>query len=155
MPFDNYEVLNWDLRKLHRDTARIELNAELSLSKFLKPLGNEYYLSLYPSRIPSFSIPSNRTLPVVFPYPICNSDTLIYNLPIGYELKTIIEPVFLESKFGVFVMASNFSNGKLYITKKIELFSGSYSIEQYPAFYAFIQSIKNIERRSILFKSIN
>ncbi len=86
MPFDNYEVLNWELKKVHRDTARIELIAKLNLYKLLNSLGDEYYFSLYPIRIPSFSAPTNRTLPLVLPYPVFNSDTLIYNLPSGYYI---------------------------------------------------------------------
>ena len=152
MPFDNYEVVNWDLRKLHRDTARIELNATLNLNKFLKPLGNEYYLSIYPCRIPAFVSPANRTLRVALPFPICNSYTLIYNLPIGNELKTKLEPVSIKSRFGTYEMAFSVENGKILVNKRFELFSGSYTVEQYADLYAFIQSVKDNDRKKIIFK---
>lgn len=155
MPFDNYEVVNWDLKKLHRDTARIELDATLNLNKFLKPLGNEYYLSIYPIRIPAFSLPANRTLPVVLPYPICNSDTLIYNLPTGYELKSRPEPISVKTQFGNYEFALNVAKGKILVTKKFELFPKSYSIEQYSDFYSFIKSVKEFEGRKIIIKPIN
>ena len=155
MPFENYEVITWDLKKLHRDTTRIELNATLILNKFLKPLGNEYYLSLFPCRIPGFVLPVNRTLPVELPYPICNSDSLIYNLPAGYELKTKLEPVSIQSEFGSFQLMSNVTKGKVYVIKRFELLSGSYSIKQYPAFYAFIQSVKDMDKKKIIIKPIN
>ena len=60
LPFDNYEVIKWELVRENRDTARIELNANLNLSKLLKPLGNDYYLSLFPCRIPLFTTPSKQ-----------------------------------------------------------------------------------------------
>ena len=155
MPFDNYEVINWDLKKLHRDTARIELNATLDLNKFLKPLGNEYYLSLFPSRIPPFTLPANRTLPVDLPYPICNSDTLIYNLPTGYALKTLPDTISTKTQFGNYEMTLRVLDRKVMVTKRFELFPGSYSIEQYPDFYAFIQSVKVSEGKKIIIKPIN
>ena len=155
MPFDNYEVINWELKKLDRDTARIELNATLDLNKFLKPLGNEFYLSLYPTRIPAFSLPANRILPVVLPFPICNSDTLIYNLPAGYELKTKSDTISIKTQFGNYNLTLNVVNRKIYVTKRFELFHGSYTLEQYPDFYAFIKSVKDIDRMKIIIKPTN
>ncbi len=152
MPFDNYEVLNWDLKKLNRDTAHIELNATLNLNKFLKPLGNEYYFSLFPCRIPPFTIPSNRNLPVELPYPICNSDTLIYNLPTGYKVKNHPDSISITTIFGSYTMKFNVSEGKIQEIKRFNLFSASYSLEQYPEFYAFIKSVKDIDRMKIILK---
>jgi hypothetical protein len=155
MPFDNYEVVNWELKKLDRDTARIVLNAKLNLSKFLKPLGGEYYFSIYPCRIPAFTPPAARTLPVVFPYPICNSDTLIYNLPVGYELKSRVEPILIKTRFGTYEQVLSVENGKVVVIKRFELFPETYSLEQYPDIYSFIQSVKDVERRKIIIKPIN
>lgn len=155
MPFDNYEVINWDLRKLHRDTARIELEASLNLNKFLKPLGDEYYISIYPCRLPAFVSPVNRTLPVTLPFPICNSYSIIYNFPIGNNLKTKLEPVTIKSMFGTYEMAFTVDNDKIIITKRFELFSGSYSVEQYSDLYSFIQSVKDNDRKIIVFKPTN
>ena len=154
MPFDNYEVNKWELKKIHRDTARIELNASLNLSQFLKPLGNEYYFSLHSIRIPNFSIAANRTLPVILPYPVYNSDTLVYNLPIGYELKTKLDTISIKSRFGNYKQALNLSNGKIYAVKSFELFSGTYSLEQYSEFYNFIKSIKDVDRKKIIIKPL-
>lgn len=155
MPFDNYEDLNWELNKLHRDTTRIELKAKLNLNKFLMPLGSEYYFSIYPSRIPLFSQPASRTFPVVLPYPICNVDTLIYNLPVGYELKNKYEPVSITTPFGKYELVLKVIDGKIMIIKSFELFSGTYSLKQYPDFYSFIQSVKEIEENKIIIKPIS
>jgi hypothetical protein len=154
MPFENYEVINWNLKKLHRDTARIELNATLNLYKLLKPLGNEYYFSLYPIRIPPFSNVANRVLPVVLPFPIYVSDTLSYKMPNGYELKTKLDTISIETKFGNYKLALNVNNGKIVVIKRFELFPGSYTIEQYPGLYDFIQSVKNIDEKKIIIKPI-
>ncbi|NWJ50675.1 MAG: DUF3857 domain-containing protein [Bacteroidetes bacterium] len=155
LPFENYEVVNWELNKIHRDTARIALKARLNLGRFLKSLGNEYYFDIFPSRIPVFSPPTDRTLPIVLPYPICDVDTLIYNLPIGYELKNRLDPVVMTTPFGKYELSLNVMNSKIIITKRFELFSGSYSLKQYSDFYLFIQSVKDIEEKKIIIKSIS
>jgi hypothetical protein len=155
MPFENYEVVNWNLKKLNRDTARIELQASLNLYKYLKPLGGEYYFSLYPTRIPSFQLAAERTLPVAIPVPIYVSDTLIYNLPIGYKLKTMPDPVNLKSIFGCYKLNLNVKEGKIKAFKSFELFQGEYKIGQYPEFYAFIKSVKDKELLKLIIQPIN
>jgi len=92
---------------------------------------------------------------VVLPFPICNSYTLIYNLPIGNELKTNLEPTSIKTRFGTYEMALNVEIGKVVVTKRFELFPGSYSIEQYADLYSFIQSVKDSDRKKIIFKPAN
>lgn len=155
MPFDNYEVLNWDLKKMNRDTARIVLNAALNLNKFLKPLGKEFYFNSFPSRIPAFTIPSNRTLPVELPYPLCNSDTIIYNMPTGYEMKNKPDTLSIKTRFGSYTLKLNGTKEKIQVIKRFELFSGFYSLKQYPEFHAFIKSVKDADQMKIILKPQN
>lgn len=155
MPFENYEVLNWDLKKLNRDSTHIDLNATLNLNKLLNPLGGEYYFSLYPCRLPRFTLPTSRTLPVELPYPICSTDSLIYNLPAGYDIKTAFDPITLNTKYGKYSMTSKAASGRIYVIKTFELYSGSYTLEQYPEFYSFIQSIKDIDKKKIIIKPVS
>jgi hypothetical protein len=154
MPFDNYEVMNWDLKKLNRDTTLIELNATLNLNKLINPLGGEFYFSLYPCRLPRFTLPANRSLPVELPFPICSTDSLIYILPTGFDLKTVLSPIMLNTKYGNYSLTSSVSKGKISFIKKFELFSGSYSLDQYPDFYSFIQTIKDIDQKKIIIKPL-
>ncbi|BBE17118.1 hypothetical protein AQPE_1267 [Aquipluma nitroreducens] len=152
LPFDNYEVIKWELVRENRDTAKIGLNVNLNLSKFLKPLGSDYYLTLFPCRIPLFTVPSNRKLPVILPFPICNSDTLMYNIPVDYELKNKPDTFSLKTKYGNYELQLNIINGKIYAIKHFELYSASYSIAEYPDFYSFIKSVNEIDRMNLVLK---
>jgi hypothetical protein len=152
LPFDNYEVIKWELVRENRDTAKIGLNANLNLSKLLKPLGNDYYLSLFPCRIPLFTEPSIRKLPVILPFPICNSDTLIYNIPNGYELKNKPDTFSIKTKYGKYELKLNSVNGKIYAIKHFELYSASYSPADYLEFYSFIKSVNEIDRMNLVLK---
>ena len=152
--FSNCEVTDWYIKKIHRDTARMELNASLKFNKLLNPLGNEYYFSLYPVGIPNFSVPESRQLPVKLPYPIYYIDTLNYNLPEGYELKTKLKNYELRTKYGNYNLDFVVLNRTIRIIKKIELFSGSISMTQYPEFYGFIKSIKDVDTKEIVLKPL-
>lgn len=154
MMFDNYEVVNWEIEPMGRDSARIELHASLLLSKFLNPLGEDFYYTLNPITIPRFTNPVNRTLPVVMPYPICIMDTLKYNLPDGFGLKTIPEPVISESPFGKYELVVSGDSQIVTATKKFELYAGDYSLETYPEFYKFLESVKKSDKIKIVIKQL-
>jgi hypothetical protein len=155
MPFDNYEVLNWELKKKHRDTASIELHAVLDLYKLLQPLGTEFCLSPFRVRLPSFPSPSNRELPLVLPFPIYHSDTLVYNLPSGFVMKTKPDSVTIESAYGNYSRKLNSVGRKIFVTETIELFAANYPRDQYMDFYAFVQAVKDAGKKKIIIKPSN
>ncbi|WP_320051884.1 DUF3857 domain-containing protein [uncultured Acetobacteroides sp.] len=152
IPFSNYELEQWKLQKMHRDTARIELQASLSISKMLKPIANDFYIGLQPSRIPYFAPISKRCLPVEIPYPICNADTLVYTLPQGYRVTSNLDAVSMKSRFGSYELTFKYANGVLMVAKRLVLHSAAYRLEEYPDFYGFIQAVKEAEKRAIVLK---
>lgn len=154
MMFDNYEVLNWDLQKKHRDTAKLVLNATLQLNKFVNPLGSDYFFSLNPVGIPSFTNPANRTLPVELPYPIVVKDTVRYNLPAGYGLKNEYIPVRISTKYGTFDLDIKSVENSVIAIKTFKINPGYYSKEEYPDFYAFIESVRKTEKSKIVIKQL-
>jgi len=143
MPFDNYETENWELKKEDRDSASIYLNAEIKLSKLLKPLADERYFNLYPCHIPRFTVPENRQLPLELPYPISNRYELIYHIPTGLEVKNLPNPISIHTDYGEYSAKFDIENGNLKISKGMLIKSGSYPLSEYPKFYQFIKTIKD------------
>jgi hypothetical protein len=92
---------------------------------------------------------------VVLPYPVSVSDTLIYNIPAGYELKTKLDPILIKSIYGNYEMKLNVINGKINAIKRFDLFRGTYENVQYPEFYSFIQSVKEKDKLNLIIKPIN
>jgi len=154
MPFDNYEVIKWNLDKKHRDDPSISLTAELTLNKVLNSLGQEYYVSLPASGIPGFSNPTARTLPVELLYPIAIRDTITYSLPEGMELKSQFQPVSVEGKFGSFSLKIYPEAGKVKAVKSFLLNRGYISLMDYPEFYKFIDTAKKADRSRIVIQPI-
>ena len=154
MMFDNYEVNNWEIIKHNRDTARIDLNVNLSLNKFLNPMGNDLYFTLNPTGIPAFTNTANRTLPAFIPYPINIVDTLVYYLPENYALKNQSEPVSIRSDYGNYEHTVTASDGKVTVIKRFELYRGDYNIDQYPEFYQFIELARKADKSKIVIKQL-
>lgn len=152
MPYDNYEVVAWELKKFNRDTARIDLNTTLNLNKYVKPLGNEYFFEVHPCGIPAFGIPAARNLPVSLPFPVYSIDTLEYYIPEGFMLKKLPEKATVSSRFGHYEKVAATSGRKAMITREFELYPGSYSTGEYPEFYAFIKLAREADATKLVLK---
>jgi hypothetical protein len=150
MPFTNFDILNWDLNKLDRDTARIELVSTLNIYKLLKPVGNDVYFNIFPVRILNFKSPAERNLPLQFPYPVNNVDSLTYSVPEGSYVKSVPEPVDLSSAFGKYEARITLKENKIYVFKKFELFPATYPIEKYKDFYKYINMVKEADKITLI-----
>ena len=146
MPFDNYEVIDWKLTKPHRDSSSIELYARINLYNFLQKLGREYYFSLYPCRLPFFEQPAKRKLPLEIPFPICNTDTLVYNLPDGFTLRNKPCDTLVLSRFGRYTIAFQADESSITITRTLEIFPIFCSMDDYAEFSEFIQSVREADK---------
>jgi hypothetical protein len=154
MMFENYEVLNWNMHKQHRDTASIELNVRLKLSRFINPLGDDHYFTHNPLAIPRFTTPANRKLPVLLPYPIVIIDSLNYILPEGYKVKNAFTPVNIKSPYGIYSIEFKETPQGVSAVKTFHLYAGDYPIEQYPEFYDFIDQANRYDRSKIVIKQL-
>lgn len=154
MWFDNYEVKEWHIIKAGRDQSKIELRANLSINKILNPLGSDYFFSLSSAGIPSFTNPTNRTLPVVIAIPIYNIDTLVYNLPAGYTLKNQSEPLEISSPYGNYKLKITADSGSVKVIREFELHACNLNLEKYPEFYKFIETIKKADKTKIVIKHL-
>jgi hypothetical protein len=154
VPFDNYEVTDWELKKPNRDSAFIVLNTTLNLYKLLHPIASEYYFELYPVKIPPFTNATSRKLPVEIPYPMCRVDTLTYQIPEGFEVKTALKNIHLNSIYGQFNSDVTYQEGKLSIIRSLIINPLHCSLSDYPAFYDFLQQVKNAEPKKIVIRPL-
>jgi len=150
LPFTNFDVLNWDLHKFDRDTAKIELAATVSIYKLLKSLGSEFYFTVFPIRNITYDLPSERNLALQLPYPVNNVDSIIYSMPFGFEVKSLPDKLNEVSKYGIYECKLIMVGDKLCVTKKFELKAGLYSLEEYKDFFKFINIVKEADKISIV-----
>ena len=148
----NFELQNWDLKRLNRDTARIDLLLKLIVYKSLKSIGEEKYFSLFLINIPPFSLPKERTLPVEIPFPICTLDSQTYHLPLGFEIKSLPDSKIISTPYGLYELTCASNGSIIKVVKKFKLNAGNYPLNQYPDFYKFIDSANELEHTKIIIK---
>jgi len=145
----NTNVLIYNISHLNRDDRHIHLDFE-GVSNKIERVGKEILIHTIPFDIPLFKKPSQRNYPVSFDFPVCVSDSQIVvfknKLP-DYEK---IDDVNINSPYGSYSKSIKVTGNNLIVTKKLTINSGSYSLKEYPEFYAFIEKLKENENQIII-----
>lgn len=145
---EGFQLIDYQISTTERDSTQINLNYEVSTQNIYNHYGNDILLSNITFSIPHFEKPEIRTLPVQIDYPISMIDTLIYEIPFGYELNTNNLEHNISARFGIYRFNGFENEGKLVVIKSLLINSGYYSISDYGEFYNFYSQIIGIENKT-------
>ena len=156
LPLKNANLEEWNFINHDRDEARIELVADLSVTRQLRKIDEIMAINTLPVSMELPERPSDRKTPVRINFPVNKVDSMIYTLPfVGHYTVNFPEPHKVETKYGVFSEEYIKKEDQIIVVRHFELFRGDYSLEEYPAFYNFFEEInKHLKRSIILLKPI-
>jgi len=145
-----FELSEFSLVPSARDSSVISLNYSAISTKVFKKYGKEILIRNIPFSIPPFKEPKYRTLPVKLDYPIFKTDTLEYEIPVGYAVTGALTDEHISTEFGEYELKSQHKGSKVIIIKHFLLNSGIYSVEKYKSFYDFVHKVNGIENNTYI-----
>lgn len=127
----------------YQDTVRLPL--ELQLPAYASKMGSRLFLPLnLMSRwgeVPS-SLDDPRTRRVhAVPYPFVDTDTVRYELPSGYDVEALPDPVSLETEFATYEATVARSDMGLEYRRSLEWRTTTLPADRYKAFRRFLQKV--------------
>lgn len=144
------ELNSYSILKSHRDSAKISISISAINHKILKQYGNETLVKVLPLEIPFFEKTDTRTLPIQIDYPIFKIDTIHYNIPEDLSITSLPENTMMNSSYGEYEFKVVQNGQHIQLVKSFLLNAGDYSIENYEAFYSFINDVKSVEKRTYI-----
>jgi len=147
----NEHLEEWSISQKDRETARVQLSLKIRSTQSLRPIGTTRIVQQRYFTFPDLETPSNRKQPVEILLPFIEELVMEYDLSkLGNVLVSIPKPVQLTGEFGTYTVAFHHENSVVRVERSLRLSIGSYSLGQYPAFYQFIQSIKEADRKAVV-----
>ncbi|MCD4794255.1 MAG: DUF3857 domain-containing protein [Bacteroidales bacterium] len=93
----------------------------------------------------------DRKTDIVFRRGFTDADTIIYNIPEGFNLEYLPENIKESNKFGSYEVSYHFENSKLtYIRKRI-IHKGTFPPEKYEDLRSFYKLMYNADKKAIVF----
>jgi hypothetical protein len=145
------ELLSWKMNQKDRDLPMLQLQMALKVNSQVRKLGKSLVVQPTALVLPRLESTSSRAAPLRINYPHNELDSIIYVLPFAGQYKTKLpQDVSIESKFGRYQEHYQEAGGQIRVRRSFQLFAGDYPKEEYPLFYAFIESVKDSQKKSAI-----
>jgi hypothetical protein len=140
-----FQMETYSLNVPFRDKPEIVLKYTALSEHFFQKYSNEALIKIFP--IDGFVLedPAKRKLPVQIDYPVFQVDTIEYKLPENYHLSKLPQNVKLSSAYGEYQAEFVPEEDSIIVIKQLKINAGSYPLDEYQAFYAFMKSILDSE----------
>ncbi|MBN2486792.1 MAG: DUF3857 domain-containing protein [Bacteroidales bacterium] len=146
----DFELLSWEIGQSNTRLPEINLNIDMKISGVLQKFNSEYIVKPLPLPLPKFETLAKRKLDLVFNYPVSMADTLRYISSNNLSFSIVPGPVSIETKYGSYKTIVTETGNLLEISRSLVIHAGHYPVEEYKAFYAFIQDIRDAENKNVI-----
>jgi hypothetical protein len=145
---EGFQLINYQTSNLDRDSVKIELSYEAISQDLYRNYGNEILVNNIAFALPNFERPKIRQLPVQIDYPVYKIDTVIYDIPVGYQIHKGLDNYSLINKYGEFNFNIYENDDNITIIKSLLINSGYYPVSEYAEFYDFYKQVVEMENKT-------
>ncbi len=134
----------------------MEEKVNLELGNYATTMGSNIFLTLnLMNKIESVPKDLNeRRSDIKIKRSSIEHDTIIYNLPDGYQVSSIPEKEYIESKFGKYSYEVQADGNRLVYIRSFELIKGTHSKEDYNQLVDFFEKILTADQKKVALKKI-
>lgn len=143
IPYQDFTIKHLDIKNEGRDSTGIMVDYQIILKNSVTKTNKYLLLQLDEHRIPVFETPSKRHFPVYLAWPIHLIDTTEIIIPDKYKA-VVNKDEHVTTHYGKFNITYTLHDNKMKICRNILVNAGEYSLEEYPDFYHFITSLREI-----------
>ncbi len=145
-----FELIDYQLKREHRDSLQIQVDYQGKTTKLYRDFGNETVVFSIAISLPRFEKPDKRRYPVQLDRPMYICDQIDYVLPEGNPVPVRNPEVSMSGRFGSYERSFQVKDGLLRVNRKLLLNAGYYTLDDYPEFYDFIDKVQREDSNALL-----
>ncbi len=143
----SYSLLEYDFKATDNNTSLI-FEGKVNYHNAMKYYGNNLSLISFPYEIPNYETPEKRKTGVVLYTPTFNTDKILYKIE-DKQIKMLPQDIKIDNQFGHYYLSFSMEENTFIVEKSLLIKEGRYTLEEYPDFYLFMQTIKALENQNI------
>jgi len=153
----NFKLTTYTIQENKCKNPSLELNLNLDLSNYSTMMGSRILFSINQfnpmSEVPRFI--RKREFNLEIRRNRVENDTVLFQLPDGFQLEALPHPVEITTDFGTFKCTSNLEKGRIIMIRHLEIYKGEYAPERYNEFREFLEKISICDNsKCILIKNL-
>jgi hypothetical protein len=139
----NFQISNYSIDEYKNRKPSLNLNLDLNLSNYATIMGDRMILKINQfnpmNEIPRFV--RKREFDIEIKRNRVENDTIIYQLPKGYQIEALPPVTEIATDFGSFKCETLFKDGVVQMIRHLEIYKGVNKPEKYNAFREFLEKI--------------
>jgi transglutaminase-like putative cysteine protease len=148
---DGFDLDNWNALDYHRDSSTVKIHVRGDCPSPIREIGNWEVINPLKISVPDFEEPNNRHLDVRINYPINKSDKIVYKIKnLDDKEVKIPEGIIIKTIYGQYSTEYLRENNLIVCHEKLTIPDNDISVDKYPEFYSFIQSIIDHKKKSAI-----
>ncbi|MFB6317133.1 DUF3857 domain-containing protein [Saccharicrinis sp. FJH54] len=153
--FDNladegFMLEDYKLESPDKEKKEVVVKYKSTSNKAVIKSNNELLVRQFKIYVPEMETPDKRKYDLQIDYPYYKIDSVYYTIPNGYRLGMENKDFQIKSPFGEFLYRFIPSGDQVLVIRNYRLNAGNYPVENYPEFYAFMDSIQQFEKKNFL-----
>jgi hypothetical protein len=148
----NAKVMDYEVKYGGDVHPFVHLEVEFDLEKYAVRSGKRLFVSLnllntYPE-LPARE--EERKYDICLYESYLHTDTIVYNLPAGFEAEHLPARVELSSAFGAYSSSVEISDGKAIYVRCLRVNEGQYPASDYSDFYSFYKTVSRADKAKLV-----
>jgi hypothetical protein len=139
----NFKLTGYDIQENKCRKPSMELNINLEMTNYCTMMGSRLLVRLNQLN-PMSDVPRNvrkREFNLEIKRARVENDTINFQLPAGYQVEALPEPVELKTDFGSFKCVSILNNDRIRMIRHLEIYKGVSLPEKYNEFREFLEKV--------------
>jgi len=148
---NDFDLKQWKIEDSERDQTSLTVRLDGRVKQQFRVLGDRKVLTPIKLTIPDFEDPEDRKHVVRIHLPMYQCDSISYNLmDLGSYSVSLPQKQELSSPYGYYLSEASLDQGNLTFVRYFRIHKGDYSTEEYPGFYAFLEQVRQAEKKTSL-----
>jgi len=151
LEMDDFSLISHHFEIKEEPTPSIDLTIDLALRSFYTGNNGRLFASLNINN--KIDVPTrvrNRKQTLYIPFSYQTHDTIVVNLPAGYQPEQLPESNVADERFGEYSMKSALNGNTIICVRSFRIFKGHHAPELYSAFYEFMQKSAIADSRQLV-----
>jgi hypothetical protein len=150
----SFEIVSADFSAVEARALSLTLSMTLTLPRYAARTGKRLFLPVNLLHRWTYVPPPSegRSQPIeFFPYAFADADTIRYELPEGFDVEAMPNPIEVETAFGRYAAKTELeSDGTLVHYRRVEVTEATFPADSYDAFRDFLRQIAEADRAQLV-----
>jgi len=152
LELDTYDINDFKYKEFKNEQPQIEEALDIYVSNYATITGKRLFIMpnlLNRSQI-KLLVDQERKYPLYIGYAYKDVDSIEMEIPSGYKIESMPQPLFLKTKFGTYNSQVKLDGNKLFYVRKREQFAGTFLAEDYSDLVKYYSDIYKADRTRVV-----